>query len=159
MTELQSELKEKVRALKSKGKRNYLFAYCLYATAALASGIATIWTAALVASKSSPNLWLAVLASIPGVAVLLNETLKPELKGRWCYEKRAALESRLRSSLYAGAPDSEIVSKWNELDLKTEREWPRFGTAVAKPVDLDCQRPQFPICAMSRDSYGATERL
>jgi hypothetical protein len=135
-TGLQSDLDRKVRRLKWKGKRNYLFAYFLYAAAALASGIATIWTAALAASKTSPNLWLAVLASIPGVAVLLNETLKPELKGRWCYEKRAALEAMLRSLVYAGAPESEIVSRWNELELKMEREWPRFGAVVAKPTQV-----------------------
>jgi hypothetical protein len=134
MTALQSDLERRIHRLKWKGKRNYLFAYTLYAAAALASGLATIWAAALAANKSSPNMWLAALASIPGVAVLLNETLKPEPKGRWSYEKRAALETMLRSSLYAGVADAEIVSKWNDLDLKMEREWPRFGTAIGKPT-------------------------
>jgi len=134
MTELQAELESKASRLKWKGKRNYLFAYTLYGAAGLSSGIATIWTAALAASKTSPNLWTAILAAVPALAVVLNETLKPEQKGRWCYEKRAALEAMLRASRYAGSPDAGIVVEWNALEIKMEQEWPRFGSAPSKPT-------------------------
>jgi hypothetical protein len=132
MTELQSELHTKANGLKWKGKRNYLFAYTLYSAAAAASGIATVWTAALASNKTPPNMWVVIVASIPAVAVVLSETLKPELKGRWCYEKRAALEALLRRSRYTNTPDKDIVEKWNELEAKMEREWPRFGTISAR---------------------------
>jgi|SRR6266853_1237889 len=132
MTELQAELGNIANRLKWKGKRNYIFAYTLYCAAGLSSAIATIWTAALAASKTSPNLWTAILAAVPGLAVVLNETLKPEQKGRWCYEKRVAVNAMLRSSKYAGKPDSEIVVEWNELEIKMEQEWPRFGSAPSK---------------------------
>jgi hypothetical protein len=132
MTELQSEIQAKARRLKWKGKRNYLFAYCLYAAAAVASGAATIWTAALASNKSAPNTWVVIIASVPALAIVLSETLRPELKGRWCYEKRGALEALLRKSKYAGEADQEIVERWNELELKMEREWPRFGSFGAR---------------------------
>jgi len=133
VTDLQSELDSKVRNLKAQGKRNNLLATVLYAAAGLASATATVWTAALVANKSAPTPWLAVLASIPGVALVLNETLKPEAKARWCYEKRAALEAILRDLKYSGVTDAEAVSKWNSLDIKMEREWPKFGSIASSP--------------------------
>jgi hypothetical protein len=134
MSDLQAELQGRIGKLKWKGKQNYLLAYFLYASAGVASAAATVWTAVLVASRSAPSLWLAVLASAPGAAVILNETLKPELKARWCYEKRAALEALLRGSRYANVPDADTVAKWNELEIRLEREWPRFGTIAAKPT-------------------------
>jgi hypothetical protein len=132
MTELQSELAAKAKRLKWKGKRSYLFAYLIYSAAAAASGTATIWTAALAFNKQPPSIWLVIVASLPAVAVILSETLKPELKGRWCYEKRAALEALLRKSRYANAPDNDIVEKWNDIEVKMEREWPRFGPVSAR---------------------------
>ena len=131
MTELQTELLSKSERLKWKGKRNYIVAYGLYTIAAVSSATATIYTAALAVSKHSPSLWLAVITAVPAASVLLNDTLKLELKGRWCYEKRAALLSMLRQSRYAGVTDKEITAQWNILDVKMEREWPRFGTGVS----------------------------
>jgi hypothetical protein len=134
MTELQTELETKAKRLKWKGKRNYLFAYSLYAAAGMSSGIATIWTAALAASKTSPNIWTALVTAIPALAVILNETLKPEQKGRWCYEKRAVLEALLRDSRYGARPDGAIVVEWNALEIKMEQQWPRFGSAGSKLI-------------------------
>ena|ERR1700722_10890907 len=140
MTELQTELENRASRLKWKGKRNYLFAYFLYGAAGLSSAIATIWTAALAASKMSPNIWTAILAAVPGAAVILNETLKPEQKGRWCYEKRAALEAMLRGSRYAGRSDADITVEWNELEIKMERDWPRFSTGPSRLVNRQAKR-------------------
>jgi hypothetical protein len=140
MTELQTDLQGKADRLKWKGKRNYIFAYLLYAAAGLSSGIATIWTAALAAGKVAPSLWTAVLAAIPALAVVLNETLRPEQKGRWFYEKRAAVNAMLRNSKYAGRPDAEIAAEWNDMEIKMEREWPGFGSVPSKPAKNQSKR-------------------
>jgi hypothetical protein len=142
MTDLQMSLEARIKDLSWQGKRNYLFAYILYAAAGLASAAATIWTAALAATKAPPNVLLVVLAAVPGATMILNESLRPELKAKWCYNKKAALVALLRQSQFAARPDEQVVTDWNNLDSKMEADWPAFGSIAGKPSLVSTKRPK-----------------
>jgi len=132
MTELQEDLSRSAERLKWKGKRNYLFAYLLYAIAALSSAGASIWAAALVAVKRPPPFWFPILAALPAAAIYLNDTLQLEEKARWCYEKRNHLKALLRKSKFAQSQDSMITEEWNALEIRLEKSWPRFGRRLSQ---------------------------
>ncbi len=135
MTDLQEWITAAAKRQKWKGKRNYLFAYFLYLVAACSSGGATLWAAALAARRQAPSFWLALIAALPAVALLLNDTLQLEAKGRWCYEKRTQLLALLRSSRFEGIDDKSISSKWSDLDIKLEKSWPRFRATLPVLVE------------------------
>jgi len=110
---------------------NYFTVWAMYVVSVGASFLATVFAA----MGSLDKVWLAVLAAIPGVVVLVNNTFKFAARSQWHYEKRRRLNSLLRLS-EAGAQATtapEVAEKWNRIDEEMDRSWPGWGELPKSP--------------------------
>ena len=104
-------------------KRNYLTAYVCYAIAIAASLLSTIAIAADFPSKPV----LALVAAIPGTALLVNSVFSLEKKSAWHYEKYHHYESLLYRVRFEGFSIPSASKELRTFNEEMERLYPKFG--------------------------------
>ena len=122
-----------VRHYKWLARFNNWLLWFVYFVAIAASVFSTLATAT---SRLQPGVLGAVIAALPGAAVLLNNTFRFDAHWLWHREKRARLEALLRLSR-AGAPSTsaaEVAESWNRIELEMEHTRPGLGKLPTPPT-------------------------
>jgi hypothetical protein len=98
-------------------------AYLCYGVAVAASAATTL----LAATNLGPQPLLAVLTSIPAIALLVNSVFSFEAKTRWCWGKVAHYGALLNQLKFEGCPVDEASKDRRIFDKEMQEQFPRFG--------------------------------
>jgi hypothetical protein len=112
-------------------RRNYFYAHLTFGLVVIAS----FGSAVIIATDLSVQYkWIPTLvAALPGVAVLINSTLKFEQRALWFYRRKVKCESLLYALRFEDVPEAEISKRWSEFCVKSEDDWPGFGELPGQP--------------------------
>lgn len=127
MPELDGELRAEVNHYLRLGRVNHYSLYATYIAAVGASIAATV-----LASFGVSGPVMAVLTAVPGLLLMVNNTLKMGERSQWHYDKRRRLVSLLRELEVGVKTPADVVAAWNAIDADMDRTWPAFG-ALPKP--------------------------
>lgn len=123
----EAELKQIIEDCQRWARRNYIFAHTVFVVSVLGSFIA-----AVLASGELGKEWLgdsgnkaatAILAALPGLMLLLNNTLRFEDRTKWFWRK-------VRDT---GEGVSELSKSFSEESEKLEAEWLALGSSPGQP--------------------------
>ena len=131
MKNLREELEARLKYAAMWARRNYLYAHLTFGLIVIASfGSAVIVATDIPAQyKWIPSL----IATLPGIAVLVNSTLKFEQRARWFYRQEVQCQRLLYALQFENAQEAEISKSWSESCLKYEEDWPGFGEIPGQP--------------------------
>jgi hypothetical protein len=111
---------------------NYFTVWAMYILSVGASVLATVFAA----TGSPEKVRLAVLAAVPAIVLLVNNTFKFNARSQWHYEKKRRLDSLLRLSEAgaAGTTPPEVAAEWNRIDEDMDKRWPGWGELPKAPI-------------------------
>jgi len=125
--QLAQDLGSRANKSRASARNNYFMAYATLAIGTSSSAAATI----LAAGSGCPGL-TAILAAIPGIIVLANNTFKFEPRAEWWYSMEHKTNALQRSLLYEGANAKDVSRMLSETIDEMEKSWPGFGTPPAR---------------------------
>ena len=128
---LERELGQAIEECSALAKRNYVYAHLVFIVSVVGSFGATV----LVASGLEYKLAAAIMAALPGLALLVNNTLRFEERTRWFWRKARMAEGYHRAIRDAGDPQAGPLSRqYSEVCRQLEAEWPAFGSVPGQPT-------------------------
>ncbi|GHC13648.1 hypothetical protein [Cerasicoccus arenae] len=136
--ELKDELEESINDCSRFAKRSYFWAQVLFLITILASFFASI----LAAGDLGKNLLgeecqkavTALLAALPGTALLINNSFRFEERTKWFWKKVRVCEKLLRELRDSNNTDLEAVSStYSEKMEELELEWPAMDSPAQQP--------------------------
>ncbi|MCW5580715.1 MAG: hypothetical protein KIS72_05200 [Luteimonas sp.] len=126
----EQELLGTVRESTRLAKRNYVYAHATFLLSVGGSFVASI----LAASDYGNAKVIAAVAALPGLALLVNNTLRFEERTKWLWRKARMAEKYLRKLRHANDPALDAMSSEYDIEAeKLESEWPAFGSSPAQP--------------------------
>lgn len=135
---LESELSQIIRDCQRWARRNYILAHVVFVVSVLGSFIASI-----LASGGLGGEWFeepgskvvtAILAALPGLMLLLNNTLRFEDRAKWFWRKIRLAERFYRQIRDLEKDVSDLSKRFSEESEKLEADWPAFGSSPGQPV-------------------------
>ncbi|MCY1313429.1 hypothetical protein D9M70_639530 [compost metagenome] len=88
----------------------------------------------LAASTLNCKIATATFAALPGLMLLINNTLRFEERTKWFWRKARMAEGFYRRIRDAKDPTTNsLSSKYSEESEKLEIEWPAFGNSPGQP--------------------------
>jgi len=110
---------------------NYTLALGLFSIAIVASVLAhNCWC-----DRRSPQTfwgWIAILALIPALTLIVDGVFKWEAKANWHWKKEREIKSLIRQLRDQGARPSDISIQLSKLDEMMDSEWPSLGRTFTK---------------------------
>lgn len=128
MDDLRAHLAERASRTRKHARKNYFAAYALFLIAITSSAAATISVSVGLAKELS-----AILAAMPGIMLLVNNTLKLEARSRWHWNKAHRLEQLLRELVHEGRDLKEVSRELTNVEKEMEGVWPGFGDFGGAP--------------------------
>ncbi len=126
----EQELLESIKNSSKWARRNYIYAHVIFILSVLGSFTASIFATTDFEYKSIT----AILAALPGLMLLINNTLRFEERTKWFWRKARMSESYYRKLRDANNPKTDALSsKYSEESEKLEMEWPAFGSSPGQP--------------------------
>ncbi len=135
--QLESELRLTIEDCQRWARRNYILAHMVFVVSVLGS-----FAAAVLASSDLGEEWfgesgnkatIAILAALPGLMLLLNNTLRFEDRTKWFWKKVRLAERYYREVRDTGETVSALSKRFSEESEKLEAEWPAFGSMPGQP--------------------------
>lgn len=120
MKELLEQLDEDIQGCRRLARRNYKAAYLLYSAALISSVAAT----ALSFTDTGSPLLRGCLSAFPGIAVLVNGSLKLQQKSRWYWDRIRRLQTLERQLKFEGKAAPEVSAAFSLINVEMERTWP-----------------------------------
>ena len=105
------------------GMFNYVTAYTVLFIALVGSAGGVITALKL---PSHPIL-TAILAALPGLALVVNQSFVFDLRAAWHLEKKRRLAALLRLVQVGAVERRDAAVEWNKLDAAMDAKWPGFG--------------------------------
>ena|SRR5438105_5826867 len=132
--DLKSELESTISYSKLWGRRNFFYAHLIFILSVLGSFLSSVLTSANLGTDARWKWFIAVLSALPGLVLLINNTLRFEERTKWFWRKTHLCERYYRA-LRDSKPDVPTLSKQftDELD-KLELDWPAFGSSPSQPI-------------------------
>lgn len=135
--DLKEDLEDAIHSSSALAKRTYFWAQLLFFITIISSFFASILAAGELGAQLFPNynkLVTAVLAALPGTAILINNSLRYEEKTKWFWKKTRVAEKFLRQLRDSIDPDVERISiQFSEKMEELESEWPAMDSPVKQP--------------------------
>ncbi len=135
---LEDELSSTISDCARWARRNDIVAHAVFAVSVFGSLAATVLAAGelgkTLLGDTGNRVATAVLAAIPGLMLLINNTLRFEERTKWFWRK-ARIAERYFRKVRDGAPDAAALSDAYSAECeRLEAEWPAFGSSPGKPV-------------------------
>lgn len=135
--ELKNELETAIKECSKLAKRSYLLAQTVFLVAILASFFASILAAGNLGEQLFGNYHkaiTAILAVLPGTALLINNSFRFEERTKWFWRKARISEKFLRKLRDSSNPiTEEISSTFSEKMEELENEWPTMDSPIQQP--------------------------
>jgi hypothetical protein len=126
----EDELRQTIHDSTKWARRNYVYAHVTFILSVLGSFLATV----LAASEYHNSVVTASLAALPGLMLLINNTLRFEERTKWFWRKTRMAESYYRDLRDREHPIASSASaRYSEESAKLESEWPAFGSSPGQP--------------------------
>ncbi|WP_421319939.1 hypothetical protein [Aeromonas veronii] len=126
----QEELKLIIKDCSKWARRNYLCAHIVFILSVLGSFAASV----LAATDYKNGAVTAAFAALPGLMLLINNTLRFEERTKWFWRKLRLTENYYRRTRDADDPKTETLSsKYSDESEKLEMDWPAFGSSPGQP--------------------------
>lgn len=119
-------------------RRNYWWAHVVFGVSVLASFLSTVLVAGNLAKDIFRAPWDRVIASVvaalPAVMLLVNNTLRFEERTKWFWRKTRTAERFLRRVEGQRNPEGTTLSdEYSRICEELEGEWPAFGSSPSQP--------------------------
>jgi hypothetical protein len=132
MNDLLEEIKKEATFCERWARSNYTWAHVIFGISVFASLASSV----LIASDwvKDNKLLGSLLAGLPGVMLLVNNTCRFEERTKWFWKKTRKLQRLMRELRDKREPDPEKVSaELSDVNEELEAEWPAFGASPAQP--------------------------
>lgn len=124
------ELRNTIEQCTKWAKRNYVYAHVVFILSVLGSFVAAV----LAAAEYHNAALTSALAALPGLMLLINNTLRFEERTKWFWRKIRMTEGYYRKIRDAGDPKTDALSaSYSEDAEKLEMDWPAFGNSPGQP--------------------------
>lgn len=137
--DLRTELEKESAFCTRWARRNYAYAHAIFIVSVLASFITTVLVAADVWEQIlcpiPYKVITSILASVPAVMLLINNTLRFEERTKWFWRKGRMAQKYLRRLRDDNTSDRAAISiQYSEASERLEDDWPTFGGSPGQPV-------------------------
>ncbi len=134
----ESELQKTISETAGWARRNYVYAHSVFVLSVLGSFLASVLAAGELGrtlfGENGNRVATAVLAAIPELMLLINNTLRFEDRTKWFWRKNRLSERYYRKLRDHAEPDIASLSDSYSAEVeKLEAEWPAFGTSPGQP--------------------------
>lgn len=124
------ELRQTIKESKRLAKWNFAYAHIVFALSVLGSFIATV----LASNSYQYPAVTAICAALPGLMLLINNTLRFEERTKWFWRKARMAEGYFRKLRDRVDPKTDALSsQYSEESEKLEADWPAFGSSPGQP--------------------------
>jgi hypothetical protein len=135
---LKDELAIVIKTHSTWGVRNNVYAHIVFAVSILASFLAAIFAAGDLAKtlfgESGGKIASTALAAVPGIILLINNTLKYEQRMKWFWRKVRVAERYARVLRDDPSADVKALSAaFSKESEQLEDDWPSSGGSPGKP--------------------------
>ena len=128
--ELKDDLEKEIKSCSRFARRSYIWAQLFFLIAILSSFFASI----LAAGKADMPYLTALLAALPGTALLINNSFRFEERTKWFWKKVRISEKFFRKLRDSASPDiEEISATYSEKMEELETEWPAMDSPPQQP--------------------------
>jgi hypothetical protein len=133
-----SELEKTISETAGWARRNYIYAHAVFVLSVLGSFLASVLAAGelgkMLFGENGNRVATAVLAAIPALMLLINNTLRFEDRTKWFWRKNRLSERYYRRLRDHAEPDiSSLSDSYGAEVEKLESEWPAFGNSPGQP--------------------------
>ncbi|WPK02941.1 hypothetical protein R6U79_12055 [Pseudomonas putida] len=133
----EKDLKRIIKDGQRWARRNYFLAHSIFIISVFGSFTASILASGELGKAFLGEQWnqvtTAFLAALPGLMLLLNNTLRFEERAKWQWRKVRLAERYYRQVRDTGQGVSELSMRFSEESEKLESEWPAFGSSPVQP--------------------------
>lgn len=134
---LESELKRTIEDCQWWAQRNYILAHLVFVVSVLGSFIAAVLASGDLGAKwfgePANKAAVSILAALPGLMLLINNTLRFEDRTKWFWRKARLAERYYRQVRDSGQGISKLSLEFSKECEKLEAEWPAFGSTPGQP--------------------------
>lgn len=123
MESIRVQLEREKKRYRRHARNNYHAAYGTTLIAVGASFIAGL----SIAADWLPKDWLIVIAAIPGGVLILNNSLKFEIRSHWHWRKYYALDAIVRGLDYEGLQEKDASGKLTAVNREMDEDWKLLG--------------------------------
>lgn len=125
----QKELSNSIENTIKWAKINYVLAHIVFTISIVSS-----FGGSLIIALGKDKILTVILAALPGLMLLINNTFRFEERAKWFWRKTRVSEAYSRELRDKSDPDTHLLSQNYSRELaELELEWPAFGSSPSQP--------------------------